>query len=216
MSKDEYKTIKGISQSKLVVKKSRFFGLASNIELPEAADNFLEYAKGKYPKASHYCYAYTIGHSSGTLALPTKKKIERTLRELRASDAGEPTNSAGPPILSAIHASELDNIICVVVRYFGRIKLGIGGLIRAYGKCARDCLQSAEIVKRVFYQPLLIKTPHQFIGNVISLGKSYRGEIVDVGYDKVAEIHLKIRGGEIDIFLSALKGIISDITIERG
>lgn len=199
MNKDEYKTIRGISQSKLTIKKSRFFGLASNIELPEDADDFLEYARQEYSKASHYCYAYTIGHS--------EKKIERS------SDAGEPTNSAGPPILSAIRASELDQIICVVVRYFGGIKLGVGGLIRAYGKCARNSLQSAEVVKRVFYQNLLIKTPHQFIGNVINLGKSCRGEIVDVGYDREAEIQLKIREGEVDNFLRALKGISSDITV---
>jgi len=200
MNKDEYKTIKNISQSKLLVKKSRFFGLASNIELPEDAGSFLEYAKGKYPKASHYCYAYTTGHS--------EKKIEYS------SDAGEPTNSAGPPILSAIQASGLDNIICVVVRYFGGIKLGIGGLIRAYGKCARDCLQEAEVITKVFYQNLLIKTPHQFIGDVINLGRSHHGEVVDVGYDKKAEIQLKIREREINNFLNALKGIGSDITVD--
>lgn len=202
MNKDEYQTIKDISRSKLLIKKSRFFGLASSIECLEDADGFLDYAKQEYPKAHHYCYAYTIGHS--------EKKIERS------SDAGEPTNSAGPPILSAICASELDNIICVVVRYFGGIKLRVGGLIRAYGKCARECLQNAKIIKRVFYQILRIETPHQFIGNVINLGRSFRGEVVDVGYDEKAEIHLKIREGEVEGFLNALKGIGSDITADFG
>jgi len=200
MNTDEYKTIKGISESKLTIKKSRFFGLATNVESHEEVENFLEYAKQKYPKASHYCYAYSLGHSN--------KKIERS------SDAGEPTNSAGPPILSAVKASELDNIICVVIRFFGGIKLGVGGLIRSYGQCARDCLQEAEIVKRVFYQNISIKTPHQFIGDVINLGNSLRGEVIDIGYDKKANIQLKIREGSIDSFLNALKGISTELEVD--
>ena len=140
---DEYKTLVGMAESKLVVKKSRFFGLAISADTIEASKRFLELAQEKYPNASHYCYGYRIGWG-------------RDKREY-ATDAGEPTNSAGPPILAAVISSELSNAICVVVRYYGGINLGIGGLIRAYGRCARECLAGARIETRIFYQTLQVR-----------------------------------------------------------
>ena len=127
---DEYKTIVGVAESKLVVKKSRFFGLATSVDKIQESKRFLGLVQEKYPNASHYCYGYNIGWG-------------REKREY-ATDAGEPRNSAGPPILAAVTASQLSNVICVVVRYYGGINLGIGGLIRAYGQCARGCLAECK------------------------------------------------------------------------
>ena len=98
---DEYKTIVGVAESKLVVKKSRFFGFATSVDTIQASKRFLALLQEKYPNASHGCYAYSIGWG-------------REKREY-ATDAGEPRNSAGPPILTALTASELSNAICVVV-----------------------------------------------------------------------------------------------------
>ncbi|MCZ6678719.1 MAG: YigZ family protein, partial [Candidatus Poribacteria bacterium] len=111
---DEYKTIVSVAESKHLVKKSRFIGLATSVDTIEASKVFLDLAREKYPNASHYCYGYRIGFGG--------EKREY------ATDAGEPTNSAGPPILAAVIASELSNVICVVVRYYGGINLGVGGL----------------------------------------------------------------------------------------
>jgi len=196
---DEYKTIVGIAESKLVVKKSRFFGLASSIDTIQGSKNFLAIVQEKYPNASHYCCAYSIG--SG-----------REKREY-ATDDGEPRNSAGPPILAAVASSQLSNIICVVVRYYGGINLGIGGLIRAYGKCARECLASAKIETRIFYKTLQVRTPYEQIGSVLKLCGRLGGKVVNVEYDQHATAHLQIRQREVENFQENLRGINTDIDV---
>ena len=112
------------------MKKSRFFGESTAVHTQKAVKSFLAEVQERNPRASHYCYAYSIGRHT-------------TLREY-ATDAGEPTHSAGPPILAALRAFDLCNTICVVVRYYGGINLGVGGLIRAYGRCTRECLKTPQ------------------------------------------------------------------------
>ena len=196
---DQYKTIVGIAESKLVVKKSRFIGLPTSIDTIEAVKDFLVLAQEKYPNATHYCYAYSLG-------------LGREKREY-ATDAGEPTNSAGPPILAAVKASELSNVVCVVVRYYGGINLGVGGLIRAYGQCARDCLQCAEIETRIFFQALRLRVSHEQIGAVVNLCHRLRGNVLNIEYDQDAIIHLQIRQREAEKFQDHLKGIGSVIEV---
>jgi len=196
---DEYKTIVGIAESKLVVKKSRFFGLATSVDTIQGSKRFLALVQEKYSNASHYCYAYNIG--SG-----------REKREY-ATDAGEPRNSAGPPILAAVTASELSNVICVVVRYYGGINLGIGGLIRAYGKCARECLASAKIETQIFYETLQVRMPYEQIGSVLKLCNRLGGKVINIEYDQHATAHLQIRQREIENFQQNLRGINTDIDV---
>ncbi len=189
---DQYTTIAGIAESKLVVKKSRFIGLATSVDTQEAVKDFLDVARERYPGATHYCYAYSLG-------------LTHDKREY-ATDAGEPTNSAGPPILAAVKASELSNAVCVVVRYYGVINLGVGGLIRAYGQCARDCLRDAKIETRIFYQTLQVRVPHEQIGTVINLCNRLRGNVLNVEYDGTAIVHLQIRQGAVHEFRANLQG----------
>lgn len=196
---DEYKTIVGIAESKLVVKKSRFFGLATSVDTIEGSKRFLALLQEKYPNASHGCYAYSIGWG-------------REKREY-ATDAGEPRHSAGPPILTAVTASQLSNVICVVVRYYGGINLGIGGLIRAYGKCARECLASAKIETQIFYKELQVRTPYKQIGAVLKLCGRLGGKVVNVEYNQRATVHLQIRQGEVKNFQENLRGINTDIDV---
>ena len=196
---DEYKTIVGIAESKLVVKKSRFFGIATSVDTIEESKRFLALLQEKYPKASHRCYAYSIGWG-------------REKREY-AADAGEPRNSAGPPILAALTASQLSNVICVVVRYYGGINLGVGGLIRAYGQCARECLASAKIETQIFYKTLQVRTPYEQIGSVLKLCSRLGGKVVNIEYDQHATAHLQIRQREIENFQENLRGINSDIDV---
>ncbi len=196
---DEYKTIVGIAESKLIVKKSRFFGLATSVDTIEASKRFLALLQEKYPKASHGCYAYSIGWGS--------EKREY------ATDAGEPRNSAGPPILAAVTASQLSNVICVVIRYYGGINLGIGGLIRAYGQCARECLGSAKIETQIFYKTLQVRIPYEQIGSVLKLCNRLGGKVINVEYGQCATAHLQIRQREIENFQENLRGINSDIDV---
>ena len=196
---DEYKTILGIAESKLVVKKSRFFGLTISADTIQGAKGFLVFVQEKYPNASHYSYAYNIGWG-------------REKREY-ATDAGEPRNSAGSPILAALAASELSNAICIVVRYYGGINLGIGGLIRAYGQCARECLANAKTGTRIFYKTLQVRIPYQQIGAVLKLCNRLGGKVVNVEYDQHATANLRIRQREIENFQENLRGINSDIDV---
>ena len=196
---DEYKTIVGIAESKLVVKKSRFFGLVTSVDAIQGSKSFLALAQEKYPKASHYCCAYSVGWG-------------REKREY-ATDAGEPRNSAGPPILTAVTASQLSNVICVVVRYYGGINLGVGGLIRAYGQCARECLASAKIETQIFYKTLQVRTPYEQIGSVLKLCSRLRGKVVNVEYGQRATAHLQIRQREVENFQENLRGINADIDV---
>lgn len=177
--KDEHKTIAGISESQLVVKKSRFISLSTCVRSRDEFTRLMESTRQSYPAASHYCFAYTIGYEPR--------------REERASDAGEPTHSAGPPILKAVQASRLTNIACIVVRYFGGTKLGIGGLIRAYGRCARDCLAEAKLRTEVFTEELVVTAPYEAIGVVIQWVERARGNIIDIEYGQHAQIRLELR-----------------------
>lgn len=196
---DEYKTIVGTAESKLVVKKSRFFGLATSIDTIEASKKFLTLLQEKYSNASHGCYAYSIGWG-------------HEKREY-ATDAGEPRNSAGPPILAAVTTSQLSNVICVVIRYYGGINLGIGGLIRAYGRCARECLGSAKIETQISYKTLQVRTPYEQIGSVLKLCNRLGGKVINIEYGQDATAHLQIRQREVENFQESLRGINSDIDV---
>ena len=190
---DEYKTVTGIAEAYHVVKKSRFLGEATAVHTQEAVKNFLNQVQARSPRASHYCYAYSIGSSA-------------TLREY-ATDAGEPTHAAGPPILSAIRAFGLSNVICVVTRYYGGINLGIGGLIRAYGQCARECLQNATIENCIFHQNLYLKVNYSDIGTVVTLCKRVGGKVMDIKYDPDPIIQIQIRQNASKPFQAQLEGL---------
>jgi uncharacterized YigZ family protein len=151
---DQYITIRVVSRTEFRVKKSRFIGLAKSVATEQEAMDFIRNAKAEFPKATHYCYAFSIGSGARKL--------------VRSSDAGEPANSAGKPILSAIESSGFHNVICIVVRYFGGIKLGIGGLIRAYGQTAKDCLKNAATVVYIPSIRLQIEMPYAHIGAVVN------------------------------------------------
>ena len=197
---DQYKTVVGLAESKFEVKKSRFIGLATAVQSQDAIRDFLNHARQKYPNASHYCYAYKI-------------QVGSEVREY-ATDAGEPTHSAGPPILSAIKAAGLSNTICVIVRYYGGTNLGVGGLIRAYGGCARGCLVSAKIETRILYRTLRLRVLHNQIGPVLNLCRRLRGDILNVEYDENAIVYLQIRQRELNTLKANLQRMA--VTIETS
>ena len=190
---DEYKTVVGIAHAHHVVKKSRFFGEATAVHTQAEVRDFLAQVQVRNPRASHYCYAYSIGSGA-------------TLREY-ATDAGEPTHSAGPPILSAVRAFDLCNTACVVARYYGGINLGVGGLIRAYGKCTRNCLENATIETQIFYQNLYLKVSYSRIGAVVTLCKRSGGKVIDIKYNPDPIIEIQIRQNALEAFQSQLQGI---------
>ena len=133
-SKDTYKTILEPSEEVLFKEKnSKFFGYAFPILNEEDVKVHLEQLKKQHFSARHWCYAYQIGTEKITF---------------RANDDGEPNNSAGMPIYGQIQSFEVTNILIVVVRYFGGVKLGVGGLISAYKTAAQMSLENAQIIDR--------------------------------------------------------------------
>ena len=179
------------------VKKSRFFGPATSVNTEKEVTDFINGVKIEFPNATHYCYAFVMG---------TEAK-----RLLRSSDAGEPANSAGKPILLAVESSGIHNVICVVVRYFGGVKLGIGGLIRAYGQTAKDCLNNAETVVRIPSVRLQIEMPYTCIGAVVNLVTRLRGKILSMDQAEKARAMVHIRRSVVPSLEESIKAINGDI-----
>ena len=119
MNDSGYKTLASSAQDEFTVQKSRFIGYAAPVDTQEAALDFIRQIKEKHRDASHHCYAYVIGRNAGVM---------------RYQDDGEPSGTAGQPIMEVLKQQGLVNCCCVVVRYFGGILLGAGGLTRAYSK----------------------------------------------------------------------------------
>ncbi|RKU20213.1 YigZ family protein [Candidatus Poribacteria bacterium] len=189
---DQYKTVVGIAEAHHVVKKSRFFGEAAAVRTQAEVKEFLAQVQKRNPRASHYCYAYSIGSGDA--------------RREYATDAGEPTHSAGPPILAAVRGFGLSNVICVVARYYGGINLGVGGLIRAYGQCARDCLQNATIETCLFYEKLYVKVNYPNIGTVVTLCKRLDGKVINIRYEPDPIVEIQIRQKMVETFQAQLQG----------
>ncbi|HGE70533.1 TPA: YigZ family protein, partial [Candidatus Poribacteria bacterium] len=187
------------SKSEFIIKKSKFIGLLKSVNTEQEAFDFLRSVKTEYPDATHHCFAFSIGSGA--------RKISRS------NDDGEPLNSAGKPILSAIESSDLNNVICVVVRYFGGIKLGVGGLIRAYGQTARECIQKAERVVNVSSTDLHIQTSYKHIGAVMNLVNRLKGKVINVQQGENVLAVINIRNSMISVLKEQLKSISVDILI---
>ena len=190
---DQYETIDGVTESKLVLKKSRFIGLATSTGNLESIEKFLSFVQSQFPGATHYCYAYKI-------------KLVNQLCEY-ANDAGEPRNSAGQPILSVLKNSGLSNITCIVVRYYGGTKLGVGGLIKAYSECTRNCLGVAKRKTEILYSELQIQIGYSQVGTLFKLLDRFKGELINIHYNEVVNLKFKMRQQKVQYFQRQLDAI---------
>lgn len=148
---DHYKTIKQLGKHETVIKKSRFIGHAMPVETEEEAAAFIESVKKEHWNATHNCSAYVIGE---------RDQIQKAL------DDGEPSGTAGKPILEVIKQQGLKNVCVVVTRYFGGILLGAGGLIRAYTEGAVIGIRAAEPVFRVLHREVLVEVDYTWLGKL--------------------------------------------------
>lgn len=190
------RTIYKAIESEIEIKKSRFISIIKNIQSIEEFNTCIEELKVKYPKATHYCYGYICGN------------IERF------SDDGEPGGTAGTPILNVLKKENLNNICCVVIRYFGGIKLGAGGLVRNYAKSARDALKIANIVQLIDGYRVLLELSYEDIKKVDYLLKDYI--ISNKTYNDNVIYELLIDKDSINILNGYNYKIIEEIKIERG
>ncbi|MBQ8086761.1 MAG: YigZ family protein [Lachnospiraceae bacterium] len=168
-----YKTIIEPGNGEYVEKKSRFIGYVRHVESEEEAEAFITEIKKKHYDARHNCSAYSVGEES---------VIQRF------SDDGEPSGTAGKPILEVITGNELNNVCIVVTRYFGGTLLGTGGLVRSYTEAAKECIADTEVVTKKCVIPLKLTTNYNDLGKIqyilgnegINIRESNYGENVDV------------------------------------
>ncbi len=148
---EDYKTVLISDETELEIKKSRFINLVFHIEAEAEAEAILAEIRKKHYKATHVCWAYVLNTNP---------------RRQKASDDGEPSGTAGKPILEVIDHRELKDVLVVVIRYFGGIKLGTGGLIRAYGGGASDVLNHCTVIKKQFSDQLQVTVSYSSYGGL--------------------------------------------------
>lgn len=189
---DEYRTIKSLSEGQYSEKRSKFLAFALPVDnVDEVRELVAQYQK-KYYDARHACYAYMIGADRQTF---------------RANDNGEPSGTAGKPILGQINSNELTNILIIVVRYFGGIKLGTSGLIQAYKAAAAEAISNAEIVTKTVDENLSVVYEFPMMNSVMKVIKDLNPKIISQGYETDCTMTLQIRKGMIHELKSRLSKI---------
>lgn len=180
---DEFRTIRSESRAEAKVHASRFIATALQVTTKPAAEEFIARIRKEFWDATHNCFAYRLGVEG---------------KEFRFNDDGEPSGSAGKPILTAIEKLELTNVAVVVTRYFGGTKLGVGGLARAYGDAAEHALMKAERITQYVTQTLEATFPHSHIGNVMHVVSKFGARIVETRYDEEIHMTLEVRGSRCE------------------
>jgi uncharacterized YigZ family protein len=180
---DEYKTLKTEGEGYYTDKRSKFLAFAHHVSTVEEIKEILARYRKKYFDARHVCYAYMLGP-------------ERL--EFRANDDGEPSSTAGKPILGQINSQELTDILIVVVRYYGGVNLGTSGLIVAYREAAADAIAHSEIETRQVEEIVTYAFPYPMMNDVMRIVKEMQPRIVSQTYDNTCEIKLSIRKSEAE------------------
>ena len=178
---DIYKTIAAVAEGYYTEKRSKFYAFAHPVATAEEVKDIVTRYRKKYYDARHVCYAYMLG-------------ADRL--EYRANDDGEPSSTAGKPILGQINANELSDILVVVVRYYGGVNLGTGGLIVAYRTAAADAIAHATVVERQVEEQVTFNFPYIMMNDVMKVVKDMSAHIVSQQYDNTCTITLAIRKSE--------------------
>ncbi|MBR3624855.1 MAG: YigZ family protein [Bacteroidaceae bacterium] len=175
---DSYKTIAARSEGIYTEKRSKFIAMAIPVRTLDEVKEHLTAINKQYYDARHACYAYVLG--------PERK-------DFRANDNGEPSGTAGRPILGQINSLELTDILLVVVRYFGGIKLGTSGLYAAYKEAAAEALRAAAIIEKTVDEDIAIRFEYPFMNEVMRIVKEEEPELVSQGFDNDCLMTLRIR-----------------------
>lgn len=175
---DIYKTIAQKSEGTYTEKRSKFLAFAHPVETLDQIKELIEGYKKKYYDARHVCYAYMLGADRATF---------------RANDDGEPSSTAGKPILGQINSKELTNILVVVIRYFGGVKLGTSGLIIAYKEATIAALSNANVIEKQVEELISYTFTYVMMNSVMKVVKELNPKIVSQTYDQTCQITLSIR-----------------------
>jgi uncharacterized YigZ family protein len=192
MQDDEYKTIAAPIETALRERSSRFLAYARPIASEEEAKDFLDGLRKKHYDATHHCYAWRLGPRG---------------ESWRANDDGEPSGTAGKPILGQMLSTEVTDCIIVVVRYFGGTKLGVPGLIAAYKEAAAEVLEAAMVVGRTVDTTLAIEFPYAALNDVMRVVKEMEPRVEAQNFDNLCSMSLSIRRARSEELVGRLEKI---------
>lgn len=193
---DTFRTIASSSEGSYKEKGSKFLSFAFPVKNVDEINQIIAQYRKQYYDARHICYAYMLGNAKN---------------EWRANDDGEPSGTAGRPILGQINSFELTNVLVIVVRYFGGILLGTGGLITAYKEASRDALEQASIVEQTIDEIISIEFDYLLMNEVMRIVKEMSPQILDQSFDNMCAMKLAIRQSDAEKLKSKLENIIGVI-----
>lgn len=200
MDRVDYKTIYKYGEDEIIINKSRFIGYAKPVETEEEAQAFIEEISKKHYDATHNVWAYVLGLDSMTQ---------------RFSDDGEPSGTAGIPMLEVIKKEGLVNLVVVGTRYFGGIKLGAGGLIRAYTRTSKIGIDAGLIVDMILHKIIKIRLDYTLYGSIENFLLTNKYIIKDSSFDDAVNIEVYIRAGQLEAFKNKIIDLTSDTAIIR-
>ena len=188
---DSYKTIseKKVGEGYITEKRSKFLAFAHHVDTVDEVKEIVAAYRKKYFDARHVCWAYMLGP-------------ERT--DFRANDDGEPSSTAGKPILGQINSNELTNILVVVIRYFGGVLLGTSGLIVAYKTAASEAIADALLETRLIEEEINYSFTYPMMNDVMRIVKDMQPRIVSQSFDNTCEIRLAIRKSQAETLKAKL------------
>ena len=192
MQSDEFKTISISGEGTYTEKRSKFLAFSHHISSVDEAMSIIANYRKKYYDARHVCYAYVLG-------------ADRQI--FRSNDDGEPTSTAGKPILGQINSNELTNILIVVVRYYGGINLGTGGLIVAYRTAAAEAIKASTIIIEIDEDTITHKFTYPMMNGVMRVIKDMDSRIISQHFDNTCEIVLAIRKSKTQELLQKLSNL---------
>lgn len=189
---DTYKTIDEPSTGLYKEKGSKFLAFAYPVKTDSEIKPIIEELKKKYFDARHHCYAYILGYDKSAW---------------RVNDDGEPSGTAGKPIYGQLQSFDLTNVLVVVVRYFGGVKLGVSGLINAYKSAAKDSLDNATISERTINEIYKLEFPYEMINDAMKIVKDFNLQIVETVFDTHSKLVYKIRRNDAEKVISKCRSI---------
>ncbi|MBR6830494.1 MAG: YigZ family protein [Tidjanibacter sp.] len=192
MAEDEYKTIAADSEALYKDRNSRFLTYAYHVTTVEQVKERLDVLYKKYYDATHHCYAYRLGPRG---------------EQFRANDDGEPSGTAGKPILGQMLSREVTDCLVVVVRYFGGTKLGVPGLIEAYKQSTVAVLDESEIVLRTVDRVMTVTYAYEAMNDVMRVVKQMQPNIKEQQFDNICRMRLSIRESQADELFARLSSV---------
>lgn len=189
---DSYKTILKFAEGYITERKSKFISYVIPVETEDEVKTILEEYRKKYYNARHVCWAYMLGSSR---------------EEFRANDDGEPSGTAGRPILGQINSYELTNVLILVVRYFGGTLLGTGGLVRAYKEAAAAAIENAEIVEKTVNDTFILHFEYPLLNEVMRILNQFEESTWTQNFTETCEMEVNIRQSQSQHLAQSLSAI---------